>query len=551
MRPLLLTALLALVAGLAVRSAAAQSRQSDHGTIVIVTGELATRPVPTLMDGAAATSGNSDVANQLFLRLAGVGPTLATAGDRSFVPLLARSWSRRDSLTLVFDLDPRARWHDGAPVRAEDVVFTMARARDETITPTLANLLRHISSVTAEGEQRVVFRFDHVYGEQFYDATFHVAPLPAHLLARLTPAAFNSAAFVAHPVGNGPYRWGRSVEGQFQELVANDSFFLGRPKLDRVIFRLATDADARINLLLSGEADALENVAPLSNVTRLKADTMLRLIPVPSRTVGYLLFNTRDPADHSRPHPILGDLAVRRAIIAALDRPTLARSVFGPYAAVPFGPVSAVLWIGAGSPAPVRQNVAQARTLLAGAGWRDTDGAGTLARAGAPLRLQLSLPNTSASRRMIALQVQEQLRQVGVQLDLVVLERAAWVERRSAGNFDIDFSQADLDPSPSGLTQSWSCEGGSNVAHYCDAGVDSLFERAILSPTKGAHLWHQALERLEGDAPAVFLYTPAKLYAIHRRFRHIDIRPESSWMLLRDWSVAPSERLPRDDAPGR
>ena len=85
------------------------------------------------------TVANQDVADQLFLRLADLGPGLMTAGDRGFVPMLARSWTRRDSLTLVFELDPRARWHDGAPVTARDVLFTLrtgarpghrARARD-------------------------------------------------------------------------------------------------------------------------------------------------------------------------------------------------------------------------------------------------------------------------------------------------------------------------------------------------------------------------------------------------------------------------------------
>src|SRR5690242_21383968 len=84
---------------------------SDHGnSIVIVTGQQPTTPIPTLMEGAAASVGNLELADQLFLRLAGLGPTVMTAGDRGFVPLLARSWTRRDSVTLVFDLDPRARW---------------------------------------------------------------------------------------------------------------------------------------------------------------------------------------------------------------------------------------------------------------------------------------------------------------------------------------------------------------------------------------------------------------------------------------------------------
>ena len=89
--------------------AAAQS-SGGPATIVIVTGQVASLPIPTLMEGPQANVANSEIADQLFLHLAGLGPTLTTAGDRDFVPLLARRWERRDSVTLAFDLDPRATW---------------------------------------------------------------------------------------------------------------------------------------------------------------------------------------------------------------------------------------------------------------------------------------------------------------------------------------------------------------------------------------------------------------------------------------------------------
>ena len=176
------TARLVLAAALAGVSAVQPipaPAQREPSSIVIVTGQQATVPVPTLMEGPLNTTANTEIADHLFLRLAGVGPGMVTAGDRGFEPRLARSWSRRDSLTLVFELDPRARWHDGAPVTARDVTFTYGRARDSTIAPRLADVTHRIASVEAEGDHRVVFRFKDVYAEQFYDATFHVAILRA------------------------------------------------------------------------------------------------------------------------------------------------------------------------------------------------------------------------------------------------------------------------------------------------------------------------------------------------------------------------------------
>jgi peptide/nickel transport system substrate-binding protein len=510
-------------------------------SIVIVTGQQPTMPIPTLIEGPANNVANIELADQLFLKLALLGPTLLTAGDRNFVPQLARSWNRRDSVTLAFDLDPRAKWQDGVPVTARDVIFTFNRAKDPSIAPRLVDLLRHVTSVTAEGDRRVVFHYSHPYSEQLYDATFHVSPLPAHLLDSIPPQAVGRSSFVTHPVGNGPYRLVRSVAGQFVELAANPDFFLGKPKLERVIIRIAADADARVNLLLSGQADAMDNVPPpQDNLRRVAADSSLRLIPVPSPTVGYLLYNQRDPTNPANPHPVLADVRVRRAITAALDRPLMLRVVFGSYAEVPYGPVSSLLWIRHGAPKPARQDLAEARRLLAAAGWRDSDGDAILDRQGRPLSLTLAYPLTSAIRKQMAQLIQEQLRPVGVRIELQQFEFPVWTERRTAGKFDIDFSSTSYDPSPSGLTQGWTCAGGTNVGKFCDPRVDSLIERAILGKGDPARTWVAVLNQIEADAPATFLYAPAYVYAVRRRFRNVTISPASSWLLLREWSVDPA-----------
>ena len=279
-------------------------QDAARASIVIVTGQEATVPIPTLMEGPLASTGNSDIADQLFLRLAELGPTMMTAGDRAFQPLLARSWTRRDSVTLAFHLDPRARWHDGAPVTAADVVFTFERARNPRLCPRLAELLRRITSVTAEGRHDVVFRFSQPYAEQLYDAVFHVAPLPVHLLGRIPADSFGSTPFVQAPVGDGPYRWVRRLPGEYIELAADPGFFLGAPAIRRVFFRLATDAEARLNLLLAGQADAMDNIPPpRANVARVRADPDLRVVTVPSPTIGFLLFNQRDPRARSARTP--------------------------------------------------------------------------------------------------------------------------------------------------------------------------------------------------------------------------------------------------------
>lgn len=522
---------------LAIAAPRAGAQTSDRRSLVIVVAQQATMPIPTMMVGAAATVSNQDMADQLFLRLAVLGPKLETANEKSFVPQLARRWTRRDSLTLVFDLDPRAHWHDGAPVVAQDVVLAFTRGRNPAVSPQLANLLRHVVSVTAETERRVVIGFDRAYPEQFYDATFHVQPLPSHLLPNATAAAELPREFTDNPIGNGPFRWVRRVPGQFIELAADTTFFLGRPGVDRVIFRSASDPEARMNLMLSGGADATELPPPRSNYERAATSPGLRTASVAASTMGYLLFNQRDRADRERPHPILADPVVRRAIVLALDRALIVRATYGPYAQVPYGPVSQQLWIRRHSPRPAPRDTAQARRLLASRGWVDHDGDGVLDKDGQPLALTLNYPLTSEVRRQMSELVQEQLRQVGIQLQIVRLDGPVWAERRSKGDFDIDFSSVNQDPTPSGLIQGWTCNGGTNVARYCNPAVDSLIDRASMARSGAAKLWVDVLRRIEADAPAAFVYAPSTVFAVSQRVGTVRLRSESPWRELWQWTV--------------
>jgi peptide/nickel transport system substrate-binding protein len=396
-----------------------------------------------------------------------------------------------------------------------------------------------VADVRAEGERIVVFRFTRPYAEQVYDAVYHAAPLPAHLLDTIPPDSLRRSAFVTRPVGNGPYRWVRSVPGQLVELAANPDFFLGRPGIQRVIVRVVKDANARLNLLLSGEADAMDNIPPPpSNRARVAERKDLRLVRVPSPLVSYLLYNQRDPGDTTRPHPILSDSAVRHALTLALDRRLLVKAVLGEYAEVPYGPVSPLLWIRHGAPPAEGMNRTAARRLLTSRGWRDTDGDGLLDREGRQLSLKLNYPSTSDTRHLMAQLIQQQWRSIGVRADLVQLDVSVWNERRAEGRFDVDFSGALQDPSPSGLTQSWSCEGHINVAGYCDPGADSLLTRAI-EGTGTAAEWHAALRRIESTSPATFLYALIYVFAVNRRYENVTIRPESSWAALWRWSVRP------------
>jgi len=527
--------------------ASARQRPSDHGSIVIVMGGEPSTPVPTLLGMKA----NDDVSELMFLRLARPGLGKSVSDEHGYEAELARSWSRRDSLTLVFELDPRARWHDGVPVTARDIVWSFERMRDSTVDPDRALLLRHITTVTAENDHRVVIRFRRAYPEQFYDATYQVQPLPAHLVDTIPPARFAGSAFVQHPIGNGPYRWSRREPGRQLELVANPGFFLGAPKLDRVVILFSRDPDARMNMLLDGSVDAYEGMSAISGPKRLEGNPAYRIESQPSFDLMYLLFNQRAYGDRSRPHPILADPDVRRALAMGINRVPVLRSTYGAYSQGADAPVTGAHWTRSLVPAGIGYDPAGARALLQRRGWIDHDGDGIRDKDGVPLNLRLNLYSGSAERGLMAPQIQEQLRQLGVGIEIQRLEGAVWFARRNKGEFDIDFSGTTMDPSPNGIVQSWTCAGrsGTNVGQYCDPAVDSLIERAMTSTRNPESNWRAAYAALQRDVPAIFLASPRALFAVHTRYRNVTIRPESFYGSIWRWSVDPRRRIARD-GPG-
>lgn len=526
-------------------AALAQSRGPDTGTLVVALPSDPSLPVPTLWSGETA---NREISDLLFLRLADLGPQVITGDERKFIPKLAKSWTRRDSLTLVFDLDPRARWHDGQPVVANDVVFAIERARSPKTSGGNENHMRRIASITAESPTRVVVRYTQAYAEQLYDVVFHVPPLPSHLLGSINPDSLATSSFVANPVGNGPYRFVRRVPGQLVELAANQDFYLGKPKIQRVLFQVVANAEARTNMLRAGEIDAIDNIYNLSDPKQVNALEEYRYLPSPGALLLYINFNQVSRSDTTLPHPILSDPVVRRALVLAVDRERLAQATYGPFTHAPSAPLSAFVARGAEPPAAIPYDPAEARRLLASRGWIDSNNDGVLDKNGVPLVLSLMVPSSSAPRKLIASQVQETFRLLGITLNVEPLDRAVYTDRRNAGAFDLEFWAANQDPTPTGLATSWTCTSrrSYNVTHYCNPAVDSLIARGTLSLKPAQQIWRDAVKRIALDYPAMFIAAPVTSTAVHKRFEHVTLRPESMWADVWRWSVKPGAQLERD-----
>src|SRR5881409_3125204 len=234
------------------------------GTLVIASGGEPDILLPPVSEFAITR----DVTDQLFLKLADLGPSGNTIGDEDFQPQLAERWEWDTPTTLVFHLDPRARWQDGQAVTAADVAFTYDAYTDTLVNSSFRSSLRQISAVTTRDSLTVVFRFRARYPEMFYDAVYHMRVLPSHLMGTVPREQWRSAPFGRAPVGDGPYRFVRWKAGESLELVADSTFFLGRPHIRRLIWRFTPDLQVAVTQVIAGDADAVEVLGPPENVQR-------------------------------------------------------------------------------------------------------------------------------------------------------------------------------------------------------------------------------------------------------------------------------------------
>jgi peptide/nickel transport system substrate-binding protein len=514
---------------------------------------VATGEPDILLPPVSQLAVSRDVADQIFLKLADLGMSGNTVGDEDFQPQLAARWEWANPLTLVFHLDPRARWQDGRPVTAADVAFTFDIYTDSTINADARAALRRISAVTTRDSLTVVFRFRTRYPEMFYDAVYHMRVLPSHLLGPVPRAQWRSAPFGRAPVGAGPYRFVRWHAGESLELAADSSFFLGRPHLRRLIWRFTPDLQVAVTQLVAGDADAIEVLGTPDNVRRARATPRLVTYPYRGATYGFLGFNLRAPGDTAQPHPLFGDRALRRALAMAVDRVALVRSVFGELAQVPPGPMPQQWWLWDTAIRDLPYDTVQAARQLTRLGWKDPGGTGLREKDGRPLGFRILVPTTSAIRRQYARLLQQQFKRIGADVQLDEVEFSVFSERLQAGRFDAALNNVNADPAPStAIIQGWTQAGIGlfNFGRYANPAFDRLAEQASGAGRRddAKRLWRRAFEVLNDDAPAIFLFATENVAAVDRRVQDVVIRPDSYWALVRLWRIPADQLTERDRA---
>ena len=529
-----------------------QSGKSAGGTLVISTGGDPDILVPALLSSVQA----AQVVDQVYDRLANIGDSLNILNDGGFTPRLADRWTwAQDSLSIAFHIDLRAKWHDGVPVRSNDVRFTFQSTTDSTLGSGVAALISNIDSVTTPDSATAVFWFHARSPQQFYDATFQMPIIPEHIWKGVPPASWRGSEQARHPIGSGQYRFVRWIPRAVVELAADTANYRGSPKLSRVIWSIAPDFNTVVTRFLSGETDFFEALR-LENLPEVARHPELRTKKY--RGLGYIFaqFNLRDPVNHSRPHPIFGNRDLRRALTMATDRVTIVRSVYDSLALPALGPTARAYPTTDSNLEQIPFDLARSRQLLDSLGWRDANGDGIRERNGRPLEFSLLVPSSSRTRVSLAVLLQEQLRQAGVKVDVEQLEFPVVGERQRKRAFDATIGQWNTQPSPGSIRGTWGTAGsrassGSNYSSYenpiFDANVDSAL--ASFNPATRKAYFTRAYQTIIQDAPAIWLAEPLPTVGYHSRLQLAPLRSDAYWAHIPEWWIPADKRIPRDNAP--
>ena len=453
----------------------------------------------------ARTQADRDLVALVFSGLMRLGP------GGTLVPDLAEDWSvDRTGKTWTVDLRADARWQDGEPVSADDVVFTIETLQDPEYTGPGASSWNEVQAA-ATGPLRVTFTLKTPLGGFLQALTQPI--VPAHLLADVPVAALPSASFGREPVGSGPFAVSELADASValvpaEALPVDQGGGPGQspsatpgipptpgptrrpsrpvPYLPGIEFRYYSDPEALAADFRAGKLDGASGISP-ALAAELSGGTGARSLRYPGSTLTAALLNLRPG------HPEFASPAVRTALLAALDRGRMVSGAFAGAATVASDPIppGSPLFDPKADP-PVAFNRSAATKALRAAGWTRAADGWHLPKAKKRLTIEVLSPTEAGNPTLYAAAaaVARDWRAIGLTVDHTPLPPGAFVaDRLSVGKFQVAVAdlRIGLDPDLYPLlASSQTLTGGSNIVGVQDPTLDGLLEKARAPGTMAA-----------------------------------------------------------------
>lgn len=481
------------------------AKKPDPNTLVMIIESS-----PTNLDPRVGIDAQSErIDNLIFDDL------LSRGDDLNIAPGLAESWDIPDPLTYVFHLHRGARFHDGRQLTSRDVKWTFDSLLQGKIRSTKAANYKYV---------------DHVEARDDYTVVFHMKEPDAPLLWNLSDGAMGVVPYgsgdemTIHPIGSGPFKFVSAETDREVVLERNDSYWDGPPKLARVKFAVVPDETTEALELRKGSGDISIN-------SFLTPDTIVTLARDPNLTVeqdagtrlAYLAFNLRDP--------ILSNVKVRQAIAYALDRRPMIEYLWRNEAQPARSILPVQSWAFNGAVPAYEHNPGKAKQLLDAAGYPPVNG----------VRFHITMKtSTDPNTRLMVAVMQQQLREVGIALDIRSFEFATFFSDVQHGAFQMYGlrwigGNEDPDIFEYAFHSSKFPPNGANRDYYSNPRVDALIDQARreIDPKLRKPLYAEIQQILAEELPYIDLWYLDNVLVHTNRVRGIKLNPAGNFDFLR------------------
>ncbi len=500
-------ALLPLIALLPLLSC---STKPDRNMLVMIIESS-----PTDLDPRVGLDGQSErIDNLIFDDL------LARGDDLNVAPGLAERWELPDPLTYIFHLHRGVRFHDGRPLTSRDVKWTFDSLLQGKIRSTKAANYRFV---------------DHIDAPDDFTVVFHMKEPDSPLLWNLSDGAVGIVPYgsgdemTTHPIGSGPFKFVSAETDREVILERNDDYWGEKARLARVRFAVVPDATTEALELRKGSADLAINAPfPPDTVLTLQREPTLAVESAPGTEVQYLAFNLRDP--------ILKDVRVRQAIAYALNRQPMIEYLWRDEARPARSVLPTQSWAYNGDVRRYEHDPAKARQLL--------DAAGYPAVNGIRFHVMMKTSINENTRLMVAV-LQQQLREVGIALDIRSFEFATFLSDVTHGLFQLYGlrwigGNEDPDIFEYAFHSSKFPPNGANRSFYSNPKVDALIDQARreVDPNVRKPLYAEVQRILAEDLPYIDLWYLDNVVVHTRRVKNLKLNSAGNYDFLRTAELA-------------
>jgi peptide/nickel transport system substrate-binding protein len=471
---------------------------------------------PTSLDPRVGVDGQSEHIDSLIF-----DSLVRKDAHFNLQPWIATSWETPDPLTYRFHLRTDVRFHDGRPLTSADVKYTLDSMRNGTVITAKAQTFALVDQVDAPDAATVVI---------------HLKQPDAALLWNLSDAAIgivpvgSGRDFAFHPVGSGPFRFISQMQDDEVILERSDNSWGPRPNIARIRFAVVPDAITRALELEKGSGDVCINCMTADMVSVLAKRPDLRVDSGPGTNLNYISFNTQDS--------VLRDVHVRQAIAYATNRPLIIQSLWRDRAQLAESLLPTQHWAWTGDVQKYTYDPARANALLDGGGWkRGRDG----------VRFHLTMKtSTDETSRLLAMILQQQLRDVGIALEVRSFEFATFYSDVSKGAFQmytLRWQGGNEDPDIFRYAYATSAfpPHGANRGRYSNPELDKLIREAAGSSDQAQRRadYIKVQQILAAELPSINLWYLDAVLVHTRRLGNIQITPSGTFDFLRTATVTP------------